>query len=41
MVLMWEAKVFAVDVDADTAAETNWKHKVIPDQSDLIIYKTG
>ena len=32
-VLTWEGKVFAA-ADAD-AAETNWKHKVTPDQGDL------
>ena len=36
MVLTWVAKVFvAADAAAD-AAETNWKHKVIPDRGDLI-----
>ena len=34
---MWEAKVIAAVADADVAAETNWKHKVTPDWSDLII----
>ena len=34
-VLTWEGKVFAA-ADAD-AAETDWKHKVIPRRSDLII----
>ena len=29
--LMWEAKVIVV-----VAAETNWKHKVMPDWGDLI-----
>ena len=28
---MWEAKVIVV-----VAAETNWKHKVMPDWGDLI-----
>ena len=35
MVPTWE-KVFAVVV-ADMDAETKWKHKVIPDQSNLTI----
>ena len=35
---MWEAKVIA-DVDADAAAETNWKHKVTPDWGDLMSMK--
>ena len=30
---MWEAKVIA----ADAATETNWKHKVTPDQGDLMM----
>ena len=33
-VLTWEGKVFAA-ADAD-AAETDWKHKVIPDRGDLM-----
>ena len=35
---MWEAKVFAAVVAdaADAVAEINWKHKVTPDQGDLI-----
>ena len=41
MVLTWEAKVVAAaDAAADAAeadaAETNWKHEVTPDWSDLI-----
>ena len=31
---MWEARVIVAAADA--AAETNWKHKVIPGQGDLI-----
>ena len=38
--LTWDAKVFpAVDMATNAAvgmAETNWKHKVTPDQGDLI-----
>ena len=44
VVLTWDRKVFAVgdaeDTDAEDmgdAAEMNWKHKVTPDQGDLII----
>ena len=36
MVPVWEANVFEVVV-ADMDAETNWKHKVTPDQSNSII----
>ena len=35
MVFTLEAKVFAAPDTAD-ALETNWKHKVTPDQGDLI-----
>ena len=38
-VLTWGAKVIAAaaaDADEDAAAETNWKHKITPDWSDLI-----
>ena len=36
MILTWEAKLFAAADMAADAAETNWKHKVTPDQGDLI-----
>ena len=38
MILIWEAKVFAVAMDmaADAVAETNWKHKFTPDWGELI-----
>ena len=37
---MWEAKVLAVAEDAVAdMAETNWKHKVSPDQGDLMMEK--
>ena len=37
MVLTWKAKVIAaVDAAVADAEETNWKHKVTPDQDDLI-----
>ena len=37
---MWAAKVIAAAAaaDVDTAAETNWKHKVTPDWGDLMTY---
>ena len=37
---MWEAKVLAVAEDAVAdMAERNWKHKVSPDQGDLMMEK--
>ena len=37
LILTWGAKVFVAVVNADTVmAETNWKHKITPNQGDLL-----